>query len=136
MRDNSQLYCTVHYTYSEPVYPGFKQIFERQFMKMRDEAVDLLNPHYEEWNAAYNKEVTGEDDMEYNAYIRSKHREVFGPLNEKHKNDIPMLKFRLDSDEYADIIGVIDWAGKEIIMHMSIKLINEKEYKEYLRTHR
>lgn len=136
MRDNSQLYCTVNFTYSEPMTPLFRKVFEKQFMRLRDEAIDLVNPCYEQWNKEYDKEVKGEDDLEYNSYIASKHREMFKPLNEKHKNDIAPLRMRLDSDdENADIIGVINWAGRDIIMHMTIKIINEKEWREYHKTH-
>ena len=131
--DNNNLYCTVHFTYSEPVFPGFKKVYEKFFMKLRDEAVDLLNPHYEEWNAEYDKEISGPDDLEYNTFIANKQREYLQIVNKKHEKDISPLHLYLDSGEDADIMGKIPWAGNEIEMHMSIKLLNEKEYLENLR---
>ena len=132
MRDNSQLYCTVHYTYSEEVSETMKALIEKIFMILRSEAVDLLNPHYEEWNNEYDKEVTGEDDMEYNGFIQKKQIEILDKVNKKYW----FLPLKLSSDEYADIIGVFEDKGKNVIMHMSIKLINENEYKEYWKTHK
>lgn len=132
MRDNSQLYCTINYTYSEDVSENMKALVENLFMSLRGEAVDLLNPHYEEWNNEYDKDVIGEDDMEYNGFIRDKQIEILNQLNKKYW----FLPVKLSSDEYADIIGVFGYKGKDVTMHMSINLINEKEWREYHKAHK
>lgn len=127
--DNSKLYCHVIFTHSDESLPEcVKKFAEGTFMKARNEAIEFLNPHYEEWNAAYDKEVSGEDDMEYYAYIQHKHNEILDQFNKTWMGPV-----KLYSDEYADIAGRYKIFGKEYTLHMSIKLINEKEYKEFHR---
>lgn len=126
--NNSELYCTVHFTYSEESIPKtIKDFVESQFMKARDEAIKLLNPRYEEWNAQYDKEVNVEDDMEYNAFIQSKHNEVLDRFNR-----VWMGPVKLYSDEYADICGKFKMFDKTVTMHMRIELLNENELRKFL----
>ena len=127
--DNSNLYCTVHFTYDGKVPEYQKKDFEKIFMGLRDVAINFLNPNYEKWNSEYTDEVTGEDDMKYNGFIREKQRGILREFNKKFSPITDVLY--LDSDEYADIVGVIPMY--KATMHMSIKLINEKEWKEYHR---
>lgn len=128
--DNSQLYCKAVFTYSNESIPDqMKHLAEYFFMEARNKAVDLLNPHYEEWNAEYNKDVNGEDDCEYNAFIQSKHNDILTEFNKSH----PEIPIELYSDEDADIAGRFKYYGNVIEMHMGIKLLNEKEYFENLR---
>ena len=127
--DNSNLYCEVIYTHSDESIPEWvKKFTQGMFMKARNEAIKLLNPHYEEWNEAYTDEVTGEDDMKYNSYIQGKQNEILEQFNKKWMGPV-----KLFSDEYADIAGRYKIFGKEYNLHMSIKLINEKEWREYHR---
>lgn len=121
-----ELLCNVIFTHSEEGLPDWiKKFTENEFMKARDKAIELLNPHYEEWNAAYTKEVTGEDDMEYNAYIQSKQNAILDEFNKTWMSPV-----KLYSDEYADIAGKYKIFNKTYTVHMSIKLINEKEWRE------
>ena len=114
-----QLKCHLIFTYSEEGIPEvIKTFVENSFLAARNEAIELINPHYEEWNAAYTKEVTGEDDMEYNAYIQKKHNEILEGFNKKWMGPV-----KLYSDEYADIAGRFIIFGKTYTMHMSMKLI-------------
>lgn len=76
-----------------------KQLFD-EYMMLRDEAVGMLNPHYEQWNAAYTNEVNGEDDLEYNAYIDRMHQGILDDFNKHH----PFSKIRLFSKD-GDLMG-------------------------------
>lgn len=125
--DNKNLYCTVHFTYDKEVPEYQKEYLEKLFMALRNEVVDLLNPNYEKWNSEYEKEVNGVDDMEYNGYIREKQRSVLKGFNKKYEAMRDVMY--LDSDEYADIIGVIPMYNNTI-MHMSMKILNLEEWKE------
>lgn len=112
----SELYCTVHFHYSEGGLPKeITNFVESQFMKARDEAIKLLNPHYEEWNNDY----TGSDE-EYNRYISSKQNAILEEFNRKWMGPV-----KLWADEYGDIAGKFKVYGKAITMHMTIKLLNE-----------
>lgn len=125
--DNKNLYCTVHFTYDGEVPEYQKEYLEKLFMALRNEVVNLLNPNYEKWNSEYEKEVNGVDDMEYNGYIREKQRSVLKGFNKKYEAMRDVMY--LDSDEYADIIGVIPMYNNTI-MHMSMKILNLEEWKE------
>lgn len=114
-----QLLCHVYYTYDKDIIPDmFKCLVEERFLEARSEAIKLLNPRYEEWNAEYNKKVSGEDDMEYNAYIQNKQNEV---LSEFNKTWSGMVK--IWADEYGDIYGKFKYFDEEVAIHMSIKLL-------------
>lgn len=134
MRDNSKLYCTPIFYYDKEIPEVVKEMIEPMFLDMRNIAVDMINPHYEEWNEAYTKEVTGADDYEYNSYIASKHREVLKSFNEtvNAKNHGNWFMW-LDSDnDTADICCKYNDPNSGIVtIHMELKLINEKEWKEY-----
>lgn len=117
----SELYCTVHFHYSEENLPKYVTDFmEHEFMKARDVAVDAINPLLDVWNKDYTDPVLGEDDMKYNSYISIKENEVLGSIN--RLLDSPV---KLWADEYGDIAGKFKVNGKTIIMHMTIKLLNE-----------
>ena len=94
-----ELLCKVFFNHSDESLPEeIKKFTENEFMKARDQAIQLLNPHYDEWNAAYTKEIKGEDDMEYNAYIQSKQNAILDDFNKMWFSPV-----KLYSDEYADI---------------------------------
>ena len=131
--NNSKLLCTVEFTYDQEVPEYQKKYLEQLFMVLRNEVVDLINPNYEKWNAEYDKDVTGADDMDYNGFIQEKHREVMKEFNKKYKAINHVMY--MDSDEYADIVGVIPLYNYAV-MHMSMRLINEKEWREYHKTHK
>ena len=125
--DNSKLHCNVFFHYSDEDLPDHvKDFTKNEFLRAREKAIELLNPHYEEWNAAYDKEVSGEDDEEYNAYIRNKQNAILDEFNRTWMGPV-----KLFSNEEADIAGRFQIYGKEYTMYMTIKLINEKEWMEY-----
>ena len=127
MMDNSKLYYTLEFGYSyDRISKLMKNFVENEFLEARDEVIKILNPMYEKWNAEYDKDVTGEDDMEYNAFIQNKHNEIFDAFNRKRNRLV-----KLWSDEYADICGRFNYFGKVITMHVEMRLINEKEWREY-----
>lgn len=90
--------------------PDFvKQIIVSDFYEARNEAIDLINPHFEEWNADYTDEVEGEYDSKYNAYIAHKENVILKAYNSSHKRIV-----QLYADEYADIKGrykIFRWTG-------------------------
>lgn len=125
--DNSKLFCNVFFHYSDEDLPDYvKDFTKNEFLRARGEAIELLNPHYEEWNAAYDKEVSGEDDEEYNTYIRNKQNTILDEFNRTWMGPV-----KLFSNEEAGIAGRFQIYGKEYTMYMTIKLINEKEWMEY-----
>lgn len=130
--DNSKLYCNVFFNYSvEGIPECVKKILENQFMAARDEAIKLLNPHYEEWNAEYGKEIVTEDDeKKYNAFIQNKQNKILAEFNKTWMGPV-----KLYAGEDADIAGKFKVFRKEYTMRMSIKVLNEKEYKEYWKNH-
>lgn len=132
--DNSKLYCKLLFYYDKEIpSPFVKGIIEEKFRELRNMAVDLINPHYEEWNAAYSKEVTGADDLEYNAYIASKHREILEPFNEAINSKCSQKFLWLDSDdETADIVCKYNDPLVGIVtIRMEMKLVNEEEWKKF-----
>ena len=130
--DNSQLYCNVFFDYDKEVNDFIKVLYERDFMTLRDEAVELLNPHYEEWNAEYDRLYGEMDEATYNPFIQQKQREILKIVNDKHVKGPGISTVFLDSsDDECDIMAVSRLDGTKI--HLTIKLINEKEWKEYWR---
>lgn len=123
----AELRCRPIFNYSSEVSDNVKRIAEYYFIEGRNIIVDLLNPHYEKWNAEYTKEVSGEDDEEYNAYIQERQQLIIDMFNMAW--NYPVTFF---SDKYADIAAKINVAGEEVIMHMGIKLLNEEEWKRSL----
>jgi hypothetical protein len=125
----AELLCTVHFKYSNENIPEeIKKVLEKYFMCGRDIIVGMLNPHYEEWNALYNKEVTGEDDMEYNEYIQTKQQAIIDRFNRMAKNSFHTA-VEFYSDEYADIAAKFKYNEEIVTMHMGIKLLNEEEWR-------
>lgn len=122
---NESLNYAVHFDYSEEIPQEVKDYVEGEFVNVRNIAVDLLNPHYEEWNAEYDDVVTGEDDKKYNAFIRTKQNEI---LNEVNNHVCRKSLVKLYSDEYCDLVGIFRVAKGHIVktvkMHMSLKPMN------------
>lgn len=111
--DERNMYFRAVFKHSDDTIPDiYKRIAENYFMDARNKAIEFLNPHYDEWNASYNKEINGEDDMEYYAYIQNKQNEILEDFNRKNK-----CRVKLYSDEYADIAG-------------KYKVLHNKKYKE------
>lgn len=111
--------CEVEFIYSygqilEPV----KAFVEREFLEARSKVVDLLNPHYDEWNDAYTTPVDGENDEKYNSYIRNKQDAI---LNEFNRTWFGPVK--LFSGKDGDIAGRFKYFGRVVEMHMVIKEI-------------
>jgi hypothetical protein len=124
----AELLCNVVYKYSGEDFPGkrLKKLLEMMFMDGRNSIVEMLNPHYDEWNAAYGKEVTGDDDMEYLHYIQTKQQAIIDKYNRISAFRNTMQFY---SDEYADIAAKFYYHGKIVTMHMGIKLLNEEEWR-------
>lgn len=96
-----ELLCNVAFHVSgKPVSNRTQEKLFDEFMMLRGEAVDMLNPHYEQWNAAYTDEVNGENDPKYNAYIDKRQQGVLDVINKYH----PFHKIQLFSKD-GDIIG-------------------------------
>ena len=68
----------------------WRRIMAGEYLKLYNEAVDLINPNYELWNAQYDElypeKDTGnnpEDYDHYNKFIAEKHQAIFDEVN-KH----------------------------------------------------
>lgn len=122
---NNCLNYAVCFNYSEKIPQEVKDYVEEEFVKVRNIAIDLLNPHYEEWNAEYDDVVNGADDKKYNAFIRTKQNEI---LNEVNNHICRKSLVKLYSDEYCDLVGVFRVARrrrvKTVKMRMSLKPMN------------
>ncbi len=128
MRDerNKDLLCTIEYSYSkENISNDVRWIAEHVFLEMRNKAIKSINAHFEEWNKEY-EEMYRDDNSRYNEFIQGKENEVL-----KAFNDIWKRSVKLWADEEGDIAGKFIHEGEEIVMHMGIKLLNEKEWREY-----
>lgn len=130
--DNKNLYCKAFFNYEHEgneinTLPEWVQkLTERYFMDARNEAVELLNPHYEEWNAEYGvSNIKGEDDKDYLAFIQKKQQDILDSFNKTWIGPV-----KLYSDEYADIAGRFKVLGETFTMHLSLKLLNEEEWKK------
>jgi hypothetical protein len=118
----AELLCEVNFHYSNEDIPELhKRVIEKYFMNGRGAIVELLNPHYDEWNEAYG-EVVDQDD--YNNYIRNKQQEVIDKYNRLYGN---AMKFY--SNEECDIAAKFVYGKQEVTMYMTIKLLNEEEWK-------
>lgn len=120
----SKLYCTVNYSFSKEVDEKTQKRMQEEFMKLRWIAIELLNPQYEHWNKEYDElglTPASEDQTEYNKFIQGKQREVLRIVNNALGNN---MITRLDSDEDADICGILK-TDPRVIMHMGIKPIGD-----------
>ena len=110
-----------------PVWVGKKRMAEffetwmfHEYVKMRNEAVDKINPQYEKWNAEYAKlypEALKPDDAEYKKYVRfiaGKHKPFLDAVNKKslllelytrEENGDIACRLKLDK-EYSMTIGL------------------------------
>lgn len=123
----AELLCKVVYKYSVDIpEKRLKKLLEMMFMSSRNSIVEMLNPHYDEWNAQYGKEVTGDDDEEYLHYIQKKQQEIIDKYNRitAFRNTMQFY-----SDEYADIAAKFYYNGEIVTMHMGIVLLNEEEWR-------
>lgn len=123
----AELLCKVKFKYSkDDISERRKMLLEKMFMCGRNIIVERLNPHYDEWNALYGKEVTGDDDMEYLHYIQSKQQTI---IDEYNCTTIFRNVMQFYSDEYADIAAKFYDEGEIVTMHMGIVLLNEEEWR-------
>ena len=91
---------------------------------MRTEAVNLINPMFEVWNAEYDKEVHGEHDLEYNGFIADKEQAILDDVNRRLSNS-PVKLFA--NRETADIRGKFKFMNREITMFVTLEPIYEDE---------
>lgn len=113
-------YFKANFHFSGWVLPAAEKLYIEAYNIMRSEAVDLINPMLEVWNAEYDKEVKGEDDFEYNSYIADKEQEILDDVNDRLCGS--PVKLYADR-ETADIRGKIRFLGKEITMYVTLEPI-------------
>lgn len=93
-----------------------KSAAESIFVDARNEAIKFLNPHYEEWNAEYNKDHDNDDMDEYYAFIQRKQNEILDDFNSKTDYGV-----KLYSDEECDIVGKYHAWWQEHTIHMRLE---------------
>lgn len=105
--------------YSKEIPKGVQSMFLDSYVKMRNEAVEMINPHYEEWNAEYDRlypvklKPEEAEYKRYNAFIAEKHKPFLAKANKS-------LLFELFTDlESGDIACRIK--GTDIICRISLK---------------
>lgn len=116
--EENKMYFEAVFTFSEEVPESVKEKAIMWYNWMRTMVVDETNPKFEEWNNAYTDEVTGEDDMKYNAYIASLENEICDRHNKIFSKISPV---RIFADQYADLAGQFKYGGRLITMHLSLK---------------
>ena len=77
-----------------------KSLATKEYVELRNEVVNLLNPMYEKWNAEFGDDMS--DISKYNNFIRDKQEEV---IRQSGVNDRSVF-VRLVSDEECDIVAV------------------------------
>ena len=82
--------ATVRFSKETPNDVTLRRIMAGEYFKLYNEAVDLINPWYEVWNAQYDElypdKDTGnnsEDYEHYNNFIAEKHQAIFDEVNKK-----------------------------------------------------
>lgn len=80
-------------------------VLEREFVRRREIAVDILNPMYEKWNGEFSSLYPDKDGYsdEYFNFIRSKQKDAIDMANWK---SIGGNRVWLCLDEECDIFGV------------------------------
>ena len=98
--------ATVVFSEETPRNITWRRIMAGEYFKLYNEAVDLINPNYELWNAQYDElypdEKPGdnpENYARYNKFISEKHQRIFDEVN-KHG-----MIVELYSGEEASIAG-------------------------------
>lgn len=92
-------YYRAIFTFDKNIPHWLEDICIDKYQKLRSIAVDAINPHFEEWNDAYEDNVHEEDDAKYDSYICEKQREILRQVFGRR----PRI-FRLDADEQCDLI--------------------------------
>lgn len=85
---------------------GWKiNLLEREFIKRREIAVDILNPMYEKWNKEFDELYPGKDgySSDYSRFIKSKQKDAIDTANSKV---IGMNLVKLCLNDMGDIFGV------------------------------
>lgn len=75
------------------------------FLPMYNEACDLLNPCYEEWNREFNEKHPDKDgySREYNEFIANKSNEVLARINKAGSNF--ELRCEILEDDLCEVVG-------------------------------
>lgn len=99
-----------------------KEKLEEEFLKLRDEAVKVLNKndHYKKWNAEHEaltgvRVITDENREEYNKFMANKQRRYLQIINGRHLESGICLESDLEED--CDICGIIKSTGIKINMY-------------------
>jgi len=104
------------YENDEDVPEFVKRIMEHKYVNMRNEVIELLNPHYDEWNKEWDPSGEKEVDESYYKFIASKQEEIFKAFN--HKTGGPVF-FHADPD--CDMYGRFKWNKKYVTMHLELQ---------------
>lgn len=96
------------FTTSKKIPILMKELMTKEYVRLRNEAVEALNPNFEKWNSEYTGPEADEDDelkeyggTEYCEYIRSKMRPVLKRINDSHRSSIIII----DTDEVGDLVA-------------------------------
>ena len=84
-----------------------------EFLSLRHEFVDKVNPMYDIWNAAYTDPVSGEDDDAYNNYIMEKHKPYLELINVAAKKLGFAVRIDNNPEEPGDLCGVFKMRNKK-----------------------
>ena len=103
----AEMLVHLKFVYNVPMLPALHKMFQRDFMKMRARAVELLNPHYDEWNDTYEHSSWFDEERfeskKYIAYITQEQNVILNKVNA----EFPKASINLVSDpeECGDIMA-------------------------------
>lgn len=103
------------YENDESVPEFIKRIMEHKFIDMRNEVIELLNPHYEEWNREWDPSGDKMADDSYYEFIADKQEAIFKEFNRKTGGPI-----FFHADPECDIIGRFKWGKEYVTMYICI----------------
>ena len=114
----------VDFVFNKPVTPLIKRVAIAEYVRLRNVAVDLLNPRYSEWNTIFEKTYPEKEDNDpladyggtkYCEFIRERTKPIIDRVNSENMH----VCVKLDTDEVGDIIAVNEKLG--LRMHAVLK---------------
>ena len=103
-----QVRYRAEFIFSKKIPRFFEGIISREYLRLREYAIQELNQHFQKWNSEFTEPESSKDDKlaeyggtAYCEYIREKIRTVLEQVNKKHPSKI----IKLDAGEIGNIIA-------------------------------
>lgn len=103
-----EVYYRAKFIFSKRLPRFIEKSISSEYLRLREYAVQELNPCFPKWNSEFTEPKASEDDelaeyggTAYCEYIREKMRVILEQVNKNHPSKI----IKLDTDEIGDIIA-------------------------------